>query len=95
MEIIQGPNCISVSDTFFYPLKSELVELSYLCFQAAENPLPVCEYSIDPGKSTKMYNVDMFHYIMEEANQRGLVGCFSIRDTCKCIYDNPVHKSRK
>ncbi|XP_075430814.1 LOW QUALITY PROTEIN: ER degradation-enhancing alpha-mannosidase-like protein 1 [Ascaphus truei] len=92
---------LQAPDVSFYPLRPELVESTYLLFQATKNPFYLhvgmdILQSLETHTKAKCGYATLHHVV--EKSQEDRMESFFLSETCKYLYllfdeDNPVHKS--
>ncbi|KAM9074950.1 ER degradation-enhancing alpha-mannosidase-like protein 1 isoform 2-T2 [Megaptera novaeangliae] len=92
---------LQAPDVFFYPLRPELVESTYLLYQATRNPFYLhvgmdILQSLEKHTKVKCGYATLHHVIDKSTEDR--MESFFLSETCKYLYllfdeENPVHKS--
>ncbi|XP_033066409.1 ER degradation-enhancing alpha-mannosidase-like protein 1 [Trachypithecus francoisi] len=92
---------LQAPDVLFYPLRPELVESTYLLYQATKNPFYL-HVGMDILQSLEKYTkvkcgYATLHHVIDKSTEDRMESFF-LSETCKYLYllfdeDNPVHKS--
>ncbi|XP_048345877.1 ER degradation-enhancing alpha-mannosidase-like protein 1 [Sphaerodactylus townsendi] len=92
---------LQAPDVLFYPLRPELVESTYLLYQATKNPFYL-HVGMDILQSLEKYTkakcgYATLHHVIEKSKEDRMESFF-LSETCKYLYllfdeENPVHKS--
>ncbi|KAI5174311.1 Er Degradation-Enhancing Alpha-Mannosidase-Like Protein 1 [Manis pentadactyla] len=92
---------LQAPDVFFYPLRPELVESTYLLYQATKNPFYL-HVGMDILQSLEKYTkvkcgYATLHHVVDKSKEDRMESFF-LSETCKYLYllfdeENPVHKS--
>ncbi|XP_053234101.1 ER degradation-enhancing alpha-mannosidase-like protein 1 [Podarcis raffonei] len=92
---------LQAPDVLFYPLRPELVESTYLLYQATKNPFYLhvgmdILQSLEKHTKAKCGYATLHHVIEKSKEDR--MESFFLSETCKYLYllfdeENPVHKS--
>ncbi|KAM4722611.1 ER degradation-enhancing alpha-mannosidase-like protein 1 isoform 2-T2 [Rhinophrynus dorsalis] len=92
---------LQAPDVSFYPLRPELVESTYLLYQATKNPFYLhvgmdILLSLEKHAKAKCGYATLHHVI--EKSQEDRMESFFLSETCKYLYllfdeDNPVHRT--
>ncbi|XP_064422358.1 ER degradation-enhancing alpha-mannosidase-like protein 1 [Latimeria chalumnae] len=92
---------LQAPDVLFYPLRPELVESTYLLYQATKNPFYL-HVGMDIIQSLEKYTkvrcgYATLHHVVEKSKEDRMESFF-LSETCKYLYllfdeDNPLHKS--
>ncbi|KAL4655231.1 ER degradation-enhancing alpha-mannosidase-like protein 1-like [Arapaima gigas] len=92
---------LQAPDVLFYPLRPELVESTYLLYQATKNPFYL-HVGMDILQSIEKYakvrcGYATLHHVVEKSKEDRMESFF-LSETCKYLYllfdeDNPLHKS--
>ncbi|XP_059520567.1 ER degradation-enhancing alpha-mannosidase-like protein 1 [Myotis daubentonii] len=92
---------LQAPDVFFYPLRPELVESTYLLYQATKNPFYL-HVGMDILQSLEKYTkvkcgYATLHHVIDKSKEDRMESFF-LSETCKYLYllfdeENPVHKS--
>ncbi|XP_059571817.1 ER degradation-enhancing alpha-mannosidase-like protein 1 [Alligator mississippiensis] len=92
---------LQAPDVPFYPLRPELVESTYLLYQATKNPFYL-HVGMDILQSLEKYTkakcgYATLHHVVEKSKEDRMESFF-LSETCKYLYllfdeENPVHKS--
>ncbi|XP_051776978.1 ER degradation-enhancing alpha-mannosidase-like protein 1 [Erpetoichthys calabaricus] len=92
---------LQAPDVLFYPLRPELVESTYLLYQATKNPFYL-HVGMDILESLEKYTkvrcgYATLHHVIEKSKEDRMESFF-LSETCKYLYllfdeDNPLHKS--
>ncbi|XP_024282371.1 ER degradation-enhancing alpha-mannosidase-like protein 1 isoform X2 [Oncorhynchus tshawytscha] len=92
---------LQAPDVLFYPLRPELVESTYLLYQATKNPfylhvgMDILE-SLEKNAKVRCGYATLHHVVDKSKEDR--MESFFLSETCKYLYllfddDNPLHKS--
>ncbi|XP_067611379.1 ER degradation-enhancing alpha-mannosidase-like protein 1 isoform X2 [Pseudorca crassidens] len=92
---------LQAPDVLFYPLRPELVESTYLLYQATKNPFYL-HVGMDILQSLEKYTkvkcgYATLHHVIDKSKEDRMESFF-LSETCKYLYllfdeENPVHKS--
>ncbi|XP_023661240.1 ER degradation-enhancing alpha-mannosidase-like protein 1 isoform X2 [Paramormyrops kingsleyae] len=92
---------LQAPDVLFYPLRPELVESTYLLYQATKNPFYL-HVGMDILQSIEKYTkvrcgYATLHHVVDKSKEDRMESFF-LSETCKYLYllfdeDNPLHKS--
>ncbi|CAK6435843.1 unnamed protein product [Pipistrellus nathusii] len=92
---------LQAPDVFFYPLRPELVESTYLLYQATKNPFYL-HVGMDILQSLEKYTkvkcgYATLHHVIDKSKEDRMESFF-LSETCKYLYllfdeENPVHKA--
>ncbi|XP_061053156.1 ER degradation-enhancing alpha-mannosidase-like protein 1 isoform X3 [Eubalaena glacialis] len=92
---------LQAPDVLFYPLRPELVESTYLLYQATRNPFYL-HVGMDILQSLEKYTkvkcgYATLHHVIDKSKEDRMESFF-LSETCKYLYllfdeENPVHKS--
>ncbi|XP_042304560.1 ER degradation-enhancing alpha-mannosidase-like protein 1 isoform X2 [Sceloporus undulatus] len=92
---------LQAPDVLFYPLRPELIESTYLLYQATKNPFYL-HVGMDILQSLEKYTkakcgYATLHHVIEKSKEDRMESFF-LSETCKYLYllfdeENPVHKS--
>nr|XP_056714312.1 ER degradation-enhancing alpha-mannosidase-like protein 1 [Euleptes europaea] len=92
---------LQAPDVLFYPLRPELVESTYLLYQATKNPFYL-HVGMDILQSLEKYTrakcgYATLHHVIEKSKEDRMESFF-LSETCKYLFllfdeENPVHKS--
>lgn len=92
---------LQAPDVLFYPLRPELVESTYLLYQATKNPFYL-HVGMDILQSLEKYTkvrcgYATLHHVVEKSKEDRMESFF-LSETCKYLFllfdeDNPLHKS--
>ncbi|XP_036390334.1 ER degradation-enhancing alpha-mannosidase-like protein 1 [Megalops cyprinoides] len=92
---------LQAPDVLFYPLRPELVESTYLLYQATKNPFYL-HVGMDILESLEKYTkvrcgYATLHHVVDKSKEDRMESFF-LSETCKYLYllfdeDNPLHKS--
>ncbi|KAK5872585.1 hypothetical protein PBY51_013269 [Eleginops maclovinus] len=92
---------LQAPDVLFYPLRPELVESTYLLYQATKNPFYLhvgmdILQSLEKNAKVKCGYATLHHVVDKSKEDR--MESFFLSETCKYLYllfdeDNPLHKS--
>uniref|UniRef100_A0A4W3INM0 alpha-1,2-Mannosidase n=1 Tax=Callorhinchus milii TaxID=7868 RepID=A0A4W3INM0_CALMI len=92
---------LQAPDVMFYPLRPELVESTYLLYQATKNPFYL-HVGMDILESLEKYTkvrcgYATLHHVIEKSKEDRMESFF-LSETCKYLYllfdeDNPLHRS--
>ncbi|XP_054832204.1 ER degradation-enhancing alpha-mannosidase-like protein 1 isoform X2 [Eublepharis macularius] len=92
---------LQAPDVLFYPLRPELVESTYLLYQATKNPFYL-HVGMDILQSLEKYTkakcgYATLHHVIEKSKEDRMESFF-LSETCKYLYllfdeENPMHKS--
>ncbi|KAI9515079.1 ER degradation-enhancing alpha-mannosidase-like protein 1 [Dissostichus eleginoides] len=92
---------LQAPDVLFYPLRPELVESTYLLYQATKNPFYLhvgmdILQSLEKNAKVKCGYATLHHVVEKSKEDR--MESFFLSETCKYLYllfdeDNPLHKS--
>ncbi|XP_024126734.1 ER degradation-enhancing alpha-mannosidase-like protein 1 isoform X2 [Oryzias melastigma] len=92
---------LQAPDVLFYPLRPELVESTYLLYQATKNPFYLhvgmdIMQSLEQNTKVRCGYATLHHVVEKSKEDR--MESFFLSETCKYLYllfdeDNPLHKS--
>ncbi|XP_021121738.1 ER degradation-enhancing alpha-mannosidase-like protein 1 isoform X2 [Heterocephalus glaber] len=92
---------LQAPDVLFYPLRPELVESTYLLYQATKNPFYL-HVGMDILQSLEKYTkvkcgYATLHHVIDKSKEDRMESFF-LSETCKYLYllfdeENPIHKS--